>query len=127
MDRIVRVYERARVHQMCRFEEPSGTIVFGWQREEEAYAYAPMVLKPVNRAQLQFVANMLRVWLQSSDDYPNPVERKKKMKQFMPLFFLEEAVVKSASSTFFPWTEVHDRAFEAIVNAGEWRAGYEWL
>lgn len=112
---------------MCRVYNEAGGVVFGSDRLEEAYAHAPFVLKPVNKRQLLFLTGMLRVWLTSEDDYEDDEEREQKRKQFMPLFYLEAAVVKSQDCTFIPWGRVHDKAFDAIDNAGGWKDCYEKL
>lgn len=109
---------------MCKWDEDSGRIVFGWEVIEEAFVFAPFVLRPRSKQQLQVIVGMLWLWVYSEDDYPNEEERKEKLSQFTPLFVLNSDLLNHSEKAM-RWDNKHEEAFCRIDNAGSWRSCYE--
>lgn len=128
MYRIVALYERDRVMKMCRLDEVDGRreVMYGWDHEEEAYAYAPFVLKPKTKQQLSYLIEWLSSWIQDEEDYPDVHEREAMRCAFGPLIALNWQIQHGILPDLI-WTEVHDEAFDSINNSGEWKQCYEML
>jgi hypothetical protein len=61
----VLLYNRKDVFGMFRsVDEEKNTAVFGRHEQEEAYGYAPLVLRPQNKSQLRFLIQLLEIFLE---------------------------------------------------------------
>lgn len=114
------LYGLSEVYLMFKIEDDErATVTFGWQLQEEAFCYAPLILRPRDRFQLSYLVSLLKKWLLNEDNILDKEDIDALSLQYEALILLDKYMSRDSRLPFI-WTKEAEASWNGIDESGGW-------